>query len=102
TPAERRRTGVRPQPLHRSGDASRPIWPSIVTRTGSGEPQAGRHQTEGWGAEVEQLGVEALQGVLGAPGGPRLLPQAEDLQLAPRVAAVGGVEGGARRFAARR
>src|SRR3954470_1344940 len=66
------------------------------------EAEAAPHEAERRGAEVEKLLVEALMGVVGAPRGTRPLAQAEDLELAPRVAAVGGVESGARRLAARR
>src|SRR5437764_11999160 len=58
------------------------------------------HQAEGWCTQVEELLVEALVRVFGAPRCPGALAQAEDLELAPRVAAVGGVEGGPGRLAA--
>src|SRR2546430_244132 len=57
------------------------------------QPEAALHQAEGWGGEVQQLFVEALVGVARAPRRLRLLAEAEDLELSPRVA--GG-------FAARR
>src|SRR6266567_7458657 len=72
---------------------------SVLRNEALSEPEAARHQTEGWGAEVEQLLVEALVGVLGAPRGAGLLSQTEDLELAPGVATVRGVEGGPGRLA---
>src|SRR4051794_27062244 len=85
TPTERRRTGVRSQPLHQNVEL---------------EPEARRHQAQWRCAQVQQLLVEARQREVGAPCGPGPLAQAEDLELAPGVAAVGGVEGRPRRLAA--
>src|SRR5439155_11256748 len=66
-----------------------------MTRTGaSGQAQSRCHEAEGWGAEGEELGVEAPVAVGGPPGPPGLLPHPEDLELAPRVAAVRRVERG--------
>src|SRR5437764_2526514 len=64
------------------------------------ETQSRCHEPQRRGAEVEQLLVEALVGVLAAPRRARPVAQAKDLELAPRVAAVGGIERGPGRLAA--
>src|SRR3954451_7871933 len=64
-----------------------------MTTTEGLEAEPGRHQAERRCTEVEELLVEARQREVGAPCGPSPLAQAEDLELAPGVAAVGGVEG---------
>src|ERR687897_1396186 len=56
--------------------------------------QGGGHQAQRRRAEAQQGVVEAGVGVAGPPAGPGLVAEAQDLQLAPGVAAVGGVEGG--------
>src|SRR2546421_12649690 len=61
-------------------------------RARSAGVEGGAHEAEGRGAEREQGAVEAVVGVALAPAGHGLVAEREDLELAPRVAAVGRVE----------
>src|SRR5581483_12222819 len=68
--------------------------PARDTTARSAEIDSVAEQTERWGAEIKHRRVEALEAVAGSPLLAGALAKLEDLQFAPGVAAVGGVERG--------
>src|SRR5205085_11021736 len=75
---------------------------SSATRLLGAVAEGRAHQAERRRAEPEQLLVKPRVRIAAAPTGLRLRAQSDDLELAPRIAAVGRVKSGARRLAGRR